>query len=177
MASDYLTTDFDTVNRDIVWNIPRNFGCPCTLIAKLQLFHTGMCTQVVMAGSQSSIFPVHVGVKQGCVLAPFILNLFLIAMTRVSHRVLKPSDGVELEHRIDGSLFNLRRLHAKAKASSALISALHYADNAALTSVTVDGHQRIHDVISDTPQCWPNGQCNEKIGPHCIVTRCLSFIH
>ena len=55
-------------------------------------FHTGMCAQVVMAGSQSSSFPVEVGVKQGCVLALIIFNLLLVAMTLVSHRDLQSSD-------------------------------------------------------------------------------------
>ena len=58
-----LAKAFDTVNRDLLWNILRKFGCPPTFIAMLQQFHTGMCAQVVMAGSQSSSFPVEVGVK------------------------------------------------------------------------------------------------------------------
>ena len=49
-----LTKAFDTVNRDLLWNILRKFGCPLTFIAILQQFHTGMCAEVVMAGSQSS---------------------------------------------------------------------------------------------------------------------------
>ena len=80
-----LTKAFDTVNRELLWNILRKFGCPPTFIAILQQFHTGMCAQVVMAGSQSSSFPVEVGVKQGCVLAPIIFNLLLVAITIVSH--------------------------------------------------------------------------------------------
>ena len=79
-----LTKAFDTVNRDLLWNILRKFGCPPTFIAILQQFHTGMCAQVVIAGSQSSSFSVEVGVKQGCVLAPIIFNLLLVAMTCIS---------------------------------------------------------------------------------------------
>ena len=84
-----LTKAFDTVNRDLLWNILRKFGCPPNLIAMLQQFHTGMCDQVVMAGSQSSRFPVEVGVKQGCVLTPIIFNLLLVSVTLVSHRDLQ----------------------------------------------------------------------------------------
>ena len=58
------------------------------LSAILQQFHTCMCAHVVMADSQSSSFPVEVGVKQGCVLAPIIFNLHLVAMTlEGSHQV------------------------------------------------------------------------------------------
>ena len=83
-----------------------------------------MCAHVVMAGSQSSSFPVEVGVKQGCVLAQIIFNLLLVAMTLVSHRDLQSSDCVEIEYRLDGGLFNLRRFQAKTKTFSAMISAI-----------------------------------------------------
>ena len=73
----------------------------------LQQFHTGMCAQVVIAGSQSSSFPVEVGVKQGCVLAPIIFNLLLVAITLVPHRDLQSSDCAGIEYRLDGDLFNL----------------------------------------------------------------------
>ena len=53
-----LTKAFDTVNQNHLWSILRKFGCPPTFIAILQQFHTGMCAHVVMAGSQSSSFPV-----------------------------------------------------------------------------------------------------------------------
>ena len=143
-----LTKAFDTVNRDLLWNILRKFGCPPTFIAILQ-FHTGMCAQVVMAGSQSSSFPVKVGVKQGCVLASIIFNLLLVAITLVSHRDQQSSDCVGIEYRLDGGLFNLRRLQTKTKTYSAMISALQYVDDAALPSLTADGLQRSH-VMSET---------------------------
>ena len=145
-----LTKAFDTFNRDLLWNILRKFGCPPTFIAILQQFHTGMCAQVVMAGSQSSSFPVEVGVKQGCVQAPIIFNLLLVAITLVSHRDLQSSDCVGIENRLDGGVFNLRRLQAQTKTSSAIISALQYADDAAFPSHTADGLQRSLDVMSET---------------------------
>ena len=145
-----LTKAFDTVNRDLLWSILHKFGCPPTFIAILQQFHTGMCAQVVMAGSQSSSFPVEVGVKQGCVLAPIIFNLLVVAVTLVSHRDLQSSDCVGIEYRLDGGLFNLRRLQAKPKTSSAMISAHQYADDAAFPSHTADGLQRSLYVMSET---------------------------
>ena len=112
-----------------------------------------MCAQVVMAGSQSSSYPVEVGVKQGCVLASIILNLFLVAMTIVSHHDLQSSDCVGIQYRLDGGLFILRRLHAITRTSSAVISALQYADDAAFPSLTADGLQRSLDVMSEAYLC------------------------
>ena len=112
MAFVDLTMEFDTVNRDFPWNILRKFGSPPTFNAILQQFHTGMCAQVVMAGSQTSSFPVEVGVKQGCVIAPITFNLLLVAMTLVSHRDLQSSDCVGIANRLDGGFFKLRRIQA-----------------------------------------------------------------
>ena len=109
-----------------------------------------MCAQVVMAGSQSSSFLVEVGVKQGCVLAPIIFNLLLVAITVVSHRDLQSSDCIGIEYHLDGGLFNLRHLQAKTKTSSAMISALQYTDDAAFPSHTADGLQRSLDVMSES---------------------------
>ena len=150
MAFVDLTKAFNTVNRDLLWNILRKFGCPPTFIAMLQQFHAGMCAQVFMAGSQSSSFPVELGVKQSCVLAPIIFNLLLVVITLLSHRDLQSSNCVEIEYRIDGGLFNLRRLQTKTKTSSAMISALMYADDVGFPSLTADGHQRCLDVMSET---------------------------
>ena len=49
-------------------------------------------------------FPGDVGVKERCVLAPIIFNLFLVAMTPVSHRDFQPSDSVGVEYHFDGCL-------------------------------------------------------------------------
>ena len=116
----------------------------------LQQFHTGMCAQVVMAGSQSSTFLAEVGVKQGCVQAPIIFNLLLLAITLVSHRDLQSHNCVGIEYRLDGGLFNLRRLQAKTKTSSAMIFVLQYADDATFFSLTADGLQRSLDALSET---------------------------
>ena len=131
----------------------RKFCCPPTFIAILQQFHTGMCAQVVMTGSQSSSFPVEVGVKQGCVLAPIIFNLLQVAITLVSHRDLQSSDCVGIEYRLDGGLFNLRHLQAKTKTSYAVISALQYADDAAFPSLTADRLLCSLDVMSEAYLC------------------------
>ena len=102
-----------------------------------------------MAASQSSKFPVEMGVKQRCVLALIIFNLLLVAMTLLSHRDLQSSVCVGIEHRHGGGLFNLRRLQAITKSSSPMIFALQYADGAAFPSLTADGLQRSLDVMSE----------------------------
>jgi len=55
-------------------------------------------------------FEVLAGVKQGCVLAPVIFNLFLVAVTLVFRNKLSNDVGIPFKYRLDGSMFNLRRL-------------------------------------------------------------------
>ena len=68
----------------------------------------------------------------------------------MSHRDFQSSDCVGIEYRLDGGLFNLRRLQAKTKTSSAVISALQYADDAVFRSLTTDGLQHSLDIMSET---------------------------
>ena len=95
-----------------------------------------------MGAHESDPFSVNVGVKQGCVLAPVIFNLFLVAVTLAFRSGIMTEDGVGLSYRLDGSLFNIRRLQAKSKTSSEHVFELQYADDAALPSHTAEGLQR-----------------------------------
>ncbi|CAM5148813.1 unnamed protein product [Eretmochelys imbricata] len=71
-----LTKAFDTVNREGLWMILSKLGCPPKLIKIIHLFHEGMQGQVLFNGDLTDSFPVSNGVKQGCVLAPELFNLF-----------------------------------------------------------------------------------------------------
>jgi len=52
------------------------FGCPPYFLTIIREFHDGMKTWVIIGGQESDPFKVLAGVKQGCVLAPAIFNLF-----------------------------------------------------------------------------------------------------
>ena len=78
-----LTKAFDTVNRDLLWQVLSKFGCPPNFLTILQEFHNNMKAKVVVGGRMSDTFDVLVGVKQGCVLVP-VINFFLVAVTLAS---------------------------------------------------------------------------------------------
>ena len=83
---------------------------------------------------KSKSFGVNTGVKQGCVRAPVIFNLFLVAVTLVFRHNISATDGVRIKYRLDGSLFNIRRLQAVTKVTNDTIFDLQHADDAALPS-------------------------------------------
>ena len=89
-----------------------------------------MKAKVTVGGRESDLFDVLVGVKQ-CVLAPVIFN-FLVAVTLACRNGLPTNVGIPYAYRLDGSLFNLRRLKAETKISNNKIYELQYADDAAI---------------------------------------------
>ncbi|XP_076046881.1 uncharacterized protein LOC143028528 [Oratosquilla oratoria] len=58
--------------------------------------------------------------------------------------------GISIQHRLDGSLFNTRRLHARTKVSSTQVIELQYADNYAIVVHDAEDLQNILDVFSST---------------------------
>ena len=84
----------------------------------LRAFRNGMSARVTVGGHESDPFDVLAGVKQGCVLAPVIFKVLLVAFTLVFRNGLPSNAGIPINFRLDGNLFNIRRLQAKTKVSS-----------------------------------------------------------
>ena len=58
-------------------------------------------------------------VRQGFVLAPLLLNIFLLQITQLLHRELEDISGVIVGFRLDRNLFNTRSLQATSKIKQA----------------------------------------------------------
>jgi len=143
-----LTKAFDTVNRDLLRRVLGKFGCSPRFLSILREFHADMSGRFVQGGEMSKSFGVNTGVRQGCVLAPVIFNLILVAVTLVFRHNISAADGVRIKYRLDGSSSNICLLQAVTKVTNDAIFDLQYADDAALPSHTPDGLQRQLDTIS-----------------------------
>ena len=139
-----LSKAFDTVNRDLLWKVLEKFGCPPKFIGVIKDFHQGMNASVSAAGETSEPFGVIAGVKQGCVLAPVLFNLFVTAVLHMIHENPREENGIPISFRYDGGgLFNLARLRSRTKCGSAIVTELQYADDAAFVSHTATGLQDV----------------------------------
>ncbi len=97
-----LEKAFDCVPRGILWRVLREYGVRGPLLRAVRSLYDRSRSLVRIAGSKSDLFPVHVGLRQGCPLSPV---LFIIFMDRISRRSQGP-EGVGFgDHAISSLLF------------------------------------------------------------------------
>ncbi|XP_035260113.1 uncharacterized protein LOC118220353 [Anguilla anguilla] len=149
-----LSKAFDTINPEILWKQLSKLGVPPKFLSILQQLHDGMQARVLTGGLQSESFKVDVGVKQGCVLALVLFSLLLSAITHLFHHALGHRDGVHLEYRLDGSLFNIRQLQAHTKTKTCQIFELQYADDCAVLAHSPESMQHALNTISGLYQSF-----------------------
>lgn len=68
---------FDSLDRQTLWKLMRHYGIPEKLVSLVRNTYQGMSCRVSHAGQMSEQFEVKTGVRQGCLLSPF---LFLLAI-------------------------------------------------------------------------------------------------
>ena len=113
-----LTKAFDTVNREALWTVLERLGCPPKFISMIRLFHEGMTGQVLSHGNVTEAFAISNGVKQGCVLAPVLFNIFFTCM--LSHAVRDLEKGVNIRYRLDGFIIHSHYLIDTSKTAASI---------------------------------------------------------
>uniref|UniRef100_A0A8C6M4A0 Reverse transcriptase domain-containing protein n=1 Tax=Nothobranchius furzeri TaxID=105023 RepID=A0A8C6M4A0_NOTFU len=83
-----LEKAYDRVPRGTLWGTLQEYGVGGFLLRAIQSLYQRSVSLVRIAGSKSDLFPVRVGLRQGCPLSPV---LFITFMDRISRR----SRGVE----------------------------------------------------------------------------------
>lgn len=66
---------FDSVDREILWKLTAHYGIPAKIINIIRSTYQGMRCQVLHEGCISEAFEVLTGVRQGCLLSPFLFLL------------------------------------------------------------------------------------------------------
>ena len=143
-----LSKAFDSVDRSMLWTVLKKCGCPPKFINILRQFHEGMTVRVKIAGSESEPFEVSRGVKQGCVLAPVLFNIYIQVVTRLLQAQLGMDFGININYRMDRNLFDLKKLKARTKISRTGFLELQYADDCALVTHSAEDLQSALSRIS-----------------------------
>ena len=79
-----LTKAYDSVHHTLLWTVLARFDIPPRTLAVIRQFHDGMRTCARLDGEFSDMFDVEQGLRQGCVLAPLLFNIFFTAVLRVA---------------------------------------------------------------------------------------------
>ena len=76
---------------------------------------------------------------------------------------LRIGDGVDLEYRLDGSLFSIRKFHAHTKTSVRQLVDLQYADAAAILSHSLKIHAiHLEQINLHIQGVWPTSKHQEN---------------
>ena len=70
-----FTKAFDSLHRESLWKILRHHGIPVKMVSVIKLLYQDMKCQVICDGQLTDSFTVRTGVKQGCILSPFLFTL------------------------------------------------------------------------------------------------------
>ena len=149
-----LTKAFDMVSRTGLWLILERLCCPPKFLQMVIQLHENQRGQVRLNGDLSEPFSISNGVKQGCLLAPTLFSSFSTMMLKQATADLDDDEGAYIKHRLDGILFNLRRLQAHTNTQERLIQNFLFADDAALVAHTERALQRMTSCFADASRLF-----------------------
>ena len=90
-----LTKAYDCVDRALLWTVLVRFGVPQKIISVIRQLHDGMRACVRLGDRVCSrYFAVEQGLRQGCVLAPLLFNIFFAAVINVACTRFKADKGI-----------------------------------------------------------------------------------
>ena len=77
-----LEKAYDRVDRDAMWNVLRLYGIGGRLLRGVKSFYIGSKACVRVGNEVSEWFPVRAGLRQGCVMSPWLFNLYMDGVVR-----------------------------------------------------------------------------------------------
>ncbi|CAH8472212.1 unnamed protein product [Schistosoma guineensis] len=68
---------FDSMDRTTLWKLLRHYGVPQKIVNIIQNSYDGLHCKIVHGGQLTKLFEVKTGVRQGCLLSPFLFLLVI----------------------------------------------------------------------------------------------------
>jgi hypothetical protein len=101
-----FTKAYDCINRIALWKILHTYGVHPKIISLLRDLHTGTSAAVRLGGELGRSFLVTAGVRQGCVIAPTLFNVFIDHVLRAALARMPPevSCGIQIRPRVGGKI-------------------------------------------------------------------------
>ena len=129
-----LRKAYDSINRDALWIVLRKYAVSEKLVELLQDLHTGTQAAVRLGGQRGKWFEINCGVRQGCVIAPLLFNIFMDCVLKQALAEMPEGCGIRLSYRANG----VELLHSKPGCGDSypVLAALLYADDMSLFSTS-----------------------------------------
>ena len=125
-----LQKAYDLVDRFLLWKVLARYGVPAKLISIIRQFHDGMRACVRLdSGETSEWFAVEQGLRQGCVIAPDLFNIFFVAVLTVAFDQFSIDKAV-----LDDFVRVVARGDLTKEAAKRVLWAMLYADDAGIAS-------------------------------------------
>ena len=105
---------YNSVKRELLWKLLERNGIPPKPLRLIQAAYEAIRCSVRFNDFESDFFQIIQGVLQGDISSPTLFNVFFGFIIKMIHDTLGEM-GIKLRFRLDGSLFDLRRLKAKSK--------------------------------------------------------------
>ena len=103
-----LEKAYDRITREGMWKMLSNYGIGGKLLEGVKSFYVNSRACVRVGNGVSEFFPVKVGLRQGCVMSPWLFNIYMDGVVReVNMRVMER--GMSLQVR-DNEEFRLNQL-------------------------------------------------------------------
>ena len=125
-----LEKAYDTIDRHGMWKMLRVYGVGEKLLKAVQSFYVDSRACVRVGNDVSEWFPVNVGLRQGCVISPWLFNVYMGGVVR------------EMNVRVLGRLLEL----ISANGGRFEIDQLLFADDTALVA---DSKEKLCRLVSE----------------------------
>ncbi len=102
-----LKKAYDSVPRKSLWSVMKKCGIPPTMLSVVWSLHDGMSAEVTENGQVAPKFEVRNGLRQGCVIAPTLFNLYF-TMAMEQWRIRCREFGVDVMYKCGGKLVDER---------------------------------------------------------------------
>ena len=77
-----LQKAYDTIDRDGMWQMLRVYGVGGKLLKAVQSFYVDSRVSVRVGNEVGKWLPVNVGLRQGCVMSPWLFNVYMDGVVR-----------------------------------------------------------------------------------------------
>ena len=144
-----LRKAYDSVPRKALWCALEKYGIPEPMLKLVCSLHDGMKAEVTVDGQVAPEFEVCNGLRQGCVLAPTLFNLYINLVIK-QWKEKCAEFGVDVLFKCGGKLVGERT----RRPCTERVMELQFADDLAAVTTTRESMDRAASILQDLLREW-----------------------